>query len=106
MEVHSREELEAAPLEHVDVVGVNNRNLKNFQVDLDLSYQLAELIPAEVLKISESGISSADAITALQAAGFNGFLIGEAFMQAPRPELACAQLIDAVRRKLEQPDED
>ena len=84
MEVHSKEELEKIN-EFVDIVGVNNRNLKTFQVDVKQSLSLAKFIPDNFLKISESGISKPETIIQLKDAGFNGFLIGEQFMKTSDP---------------------
>ena len=98
LEVHSKDELQralSAPniLDAIDVIGVNNRDLKTFSVDVNRSLELLPLIPPSCKKISESGIDSAEAIVKLRGAGFNGFLIGEAFMKTAKPELACARLI-------------
>ena len=98
MEVHNQEELENNLNEHLDVVGVNNRNLKTFEVSVETSKILAELIPNDFVKISESGISDPATIVELKQHGFQGFLIGETFMRSGRPELAAADFIDKVRR--------
>jgi indole-3-glycerol phosphate synthase len=98
LEVHNREELEASLSPHVDVVGVNNRNLKDFHVSVDTSLQLAEAIPGDFLKVSESGISQAQTIRRLKQAGYQGFLIGETFMKHSRPEKACADFIEEIRQ--------
>lgn len=93
MEVHNQEELEQNLNEHLDVVGVNNRNLKTFDVSIDTSKQLSELIPDEFVKISESGISDPETIKELRNFGFKGFLIGETFMKSARPERAAQEFI-------------
>ena len=93
MEVHNQEELEQNLNEHLDVVGVNNRNLKTFDVSIDTSKQLSELISDEFVKISESGISDPETIKELRNYGFKGFLIGETFMKSARPELAAKEFI-------------
>lgn len=93
LEVHNLEELEQAPLTYVDVVGVNNRNLKDFSVDLTTSLTLAGHIPSDKVKISESGISSYDAIEKLSQAGFDGFLMGEHFMLQDNPGDAAQKFI-------------
>lgn len=95
LEVHNKTELEQSPLAFIDVVGVNNRNLRDFSVSLDTSLSLAEYIPSEKVKISESGISSHNAITTLQQAGFDGFLMGEHFMLHESPGDAAQQFIKA-----------
>jgi indole-3-glycerol phosphate synthase len=92
LEIREEEELSALN-EFVDVVGVNNRNLKDFSVNTAQSLRLGPLIPAEFIKVSESGLSSASVIQELRDAGFRGFLIGESFMKDSRPEQACARLI-------------
>lgn len=97
LEVHNQEELERAPLEHVDVVGVNNRDLSDFSVSLETSHRLLEKIPADMTRISESGLKTAEDIVTLKRAGFHGFLIGERFMTSSQPERACAHLIQEVQ---------
>ncbi|TGE26120.1 indole-3-glycerol phosphate synthase TrpC [Hymenobacter aquaticus] len=97
LEVHDGEEL-ARTLhpDAVNLVGVNNRNLHDFSVSLDTSKELAEQIPAEFVKVTESGLTSAAAITELRAFGYRGFLIGEAFMRSSRPEKACYALVQEL----------
>ena len=85
LEVHNEEELEKSIMPSLDMIGVNNRNLKTFKVDLDLSKRLAEKIPSEFVKVSESGISETSAILELQKSGFQGFLIGGNFMKTEDP---------------------
>lgn len=85
LEVHNLEELERSINPNVDAIGVNNRNLADFSVSVDTSYQLAGHIPKEFLKISESAISDPFTIKQLKLAGFNGFLIGENFMKQADP---------------------
>ena len=84
LEVHNEAELGHCCAE-VSMVGVNNRNLKTFEVDINTSLQLVDKIPAGKPAIAESGISSAEAIVTLRQAGFRGFLIGEQFMKAEKP---------------------
>lgn len=93
LEVHNEEELSKADLSHVNLVGVNNRNLKSFEVSLATSKNLSALIPKEKVKISESGISSVEAINELKEYGYSGFLIGENFMKTGNPGQAAAQLL-------------
>lgn len=81
LEVHNQEELEKSIMPTLDMIGVNNRNLKTFEVSLDFSKQLAAQIPNDFVKVSESGISSIEAIAELRPYGYNGFLIGENFMK-------------------------
>lgn len=92
LEVHNEEELGHAN-EFVDMLGVNNRNLKTFEVDIQLSYRLAALIPDQFVKVSESGISSANTVKELRAVGYKGFLMGENFMKEADPSLALSQFI-------------
>lgn len=92
LELHKAEELEKLN-DFIDIVGVNNRNLKTFEVDIQTSLNLYNLIPDNYVKISESGISSPDAIFKLREAGFKGFLIGETFMKTGNPGKACAEFI-------------
>ncbi|MFW5755847.1 MAG: indole-3-glycerol phosphate synthase TrpC, partial [Tangfeifania sp.] len=95
MEVHNAEELNMIN-DFVDIVGVNNRNLKTFKVDVETSVQLAAHIPGKFLKISESGISEAETIRYLKEHGFQGFLIGETFMKTDNPGEACKKLIAEI----------
>lgn len=83
-EIHERDELEKLN-EYVHIVGVNNRNLKDFTVDINLSIELANEIPGKYLKISESGISNPESISVLKKYGYMGFLIGENFMKEEDP---------------------
>ena len=98
LEVHDRDELDSSYCEFIDFVGVNNRNLKTFEVDIQNSIDLLAHMPANVLTISESGLSNFTEIATLAQAGFNGFLIGETFMKTPSPELTCSETV----RKLNQ----
>lgn len=79
--------------EYIDVVGVNNRDLKRFVTDVGISVNLADAIPREFLKISESGLSSAGTLKELRALGYQGFLMGESFMGTSDPGLALTNLI-------------
>ncbi|WP_179317516.1 indole-3-glycerol phosphate synthase TrpC [Winogradskyella undariae] len=85
LEVHNEEELHKSIMPSLDMLGVNNRNLKTFEVCLDTSKQLSQLIPNDFVKVSESGISSIEAIKELQPFGYKGFLIGENFMKTDDP---------------------
>ena len=98
MEVHNGAELKSHLNEHLDVVGVNNRDLKTFDVSVETSMALAESIPDQFVKISESGINNPDTVTQLIAHGFQGFLIGEYFMSHGRPGAACAEFIQKVKK--------
>jgi indole-3-glycerol phosphate synthase len=92
LEMHSEAELEYAELEP-DLCGINNRNLGSFVTDVQNSFRLAELLPKDAVKVSESGISNPDTVKALRQAGFRGFLIGENFMKTPAPGLALRDFI-------------
>ncbi|WP_128548824.1 indole-3-glycerol phosphate synthase TrpC [Larkinella soli] len=96
LEIHDETELAGYLVGEVDLVGVNNRNLKTFVTDIDTSVRLAPLIPAFCVKISESGLQQADSIRALRQAGYQGFLIGETFMKTPSPESALKELLDEL----------
>lgn len=93
LEVHNRAELDLSLNPYLDVIGVNNRNLKDFSVSIDTSLTLAEVIPGEFLKISESAISNPETIKLLKSVGFNGFLIGENFMRTANPGQAMADFV-------------
>lgn len=94
-EVHNEEELKKVS-PHVDVVGVNNRDLKTFKVDIQQSIKLVEQMPDAFLKISESGISNPETVIELKKHGFQGFLMGENFMKEADPGLACANFIKNI----------
>lgn len=96
LEIHSEEELKHICTE-VDIVGVNNRDLKSFTVDVNRSIELSHKIPADKLKISESGISDVDTILRLRQYGFKGFLIGETFMKNTNPSIAFADFINDLK---------
>ncbi|MCL4158360.1 UNVERIFIED_CONTAM: hypothetical protein GTU68_054910 [Idotea baltica] len=85
LEVHNEEELHKSIMPSIDMLGVNNRNLKTFEVSLETSKLLSEQIPNDFVKVSESGISSVEAIKELQPYGYKGFLIGENFMKTDNP---------------------
>ena len=99
LEVHAAEELYPSLFSEVDLIGVNNRDLKSFEVNLEVSRKLAGMIPKEVVKISESGISSAESIHELRGIGFDGFLMGENFMKHSRPETAAKEFIEKLEKR-------
>ena len=82
----------------LDILGVNNRDLKTFKVSLDTSKTLSDLIPDEFVKVSESGISSTEAIKELQPYGFKGFLIGENFMKTNDPGAHALEFINILKQ--------
>ena len=92
LEIHSEDELSYL-CDSIDVVGVNNRNLKKFQTDINNSINIAGMIPSSFLKISESGISTSKEILRLKEYGYDGFLIGENFMKKEDPVFACNDFI-------------
>jgi len=98
LEVHNEEELSHV-CDEVDLVGVNNRNLKTFEVDINTSLQLIQKIPHGKVPITESGISDVQMIVTLKKAGFKGFLIGENFMKHQQPAIAFANFVQALKAK-------
>lgn len=101
VEVHTEDQLSKL-CSAVDLVGVNNRNLKTFEVDLENSLRIAALLPDDVVKVAESGISHPETVVLLQEHGFEGFLIGEHFMQHARPQEVCAKFIQQISQKKPQ----
>ena len=98
LEVHNENELQKSIMPSLDLLGVNNRNLKTFEVSLGTSKQLSELIPNDFVKVSESGISSTAAIKQLQPYGYQGFLIGENFMKTKDAGESAKQFIKDLNR--------
>lgn len=96
LEVHNLEELEQSIMPSLDMIGVNNRNLKTFEVSLENSINLASHIPDNFVKISESGISDVSSIKTLQGFGYNGFLIGETFMKTENAGKSCQKFISEL----------
>ncbi|MEA2107723.1 MAG: indole-3-glycerol phosphate synthase TrpC [Bacteroidota bacterium] len=95
LEIHNEKEINKLN-EFVDLVGVNNRNLKTFQVSINQSIHLSGFIPDDFLKISESGIKTANDIIELKKYGYKGFLMGESFMSTRNPGKACKTLIQQI----------
>ena len=98
LELHAEEELEHI-CDDTDVIGINNRNLKTFDVDIERSLRMAERIPFPKFKIAESGISSVNDILLFKQHGFQGFLIGENFMKATNPTIAFAEFVKQLKAK-------
>ncbi|MEE1962490.1 indole-3-glycerol phosphate synthase TrpC [Allomuricauda taeanensis] len=98
LEVHNEEELHKSIMPSLDMLGVNNRNLKTFEVSLDTSKTLSEQIPDDFVKVSESGISSIEAIQKLKEYGYQGFLIGENFMKTDDPGTSAKMFIDELKK--------
>lgn len=96
LEIHNSEEL-AHIGDDIDMVGVNNRNLKTFEVSIDTSLGLINKIPSEKIAITESGISNVDTMVTLHNAGFRGFLIGENFMKQNNPSIAFADFVNQLK---------
>ncbi len=96
LEIHNEAEL-GHICEEVDLVGVNNRNLKTFEVSIQTSLDLIGRIPSNKPAIAESGISNVDTILTLRAAGFKGFLIGENFMKEANPSIAFADFVHQLK---------
>jgi indole-3-glycerol phosphate synthase len=92
-EVHSRDELDRAIAIAPEAIGVNSRDLRDFTVHPETLLELAELIPAEVVRVAESGIGSRDEMLQLRAAGYHAFLIGEALMRLPDPGAGLATML-------------
>jgi len=98
LEVHNKRELDNGLCDDLDAVGVNNRNLGDFTVSIEHSYNLVSQIPDRFIKVSESGISDPDTIVELKTAGFNGFLIGENFMREQNPGKAMEQFVETFKQ--------
>ena len=96
-EVHTQEDLDKINDLDNKIIGINNRNLNTFEVDLENSIKLSNQIPDSSLKISESGISDPKIIMGLKEYGFQGFLIGETFMNTENPGEACLEFISQIR---------
>ena len=100
MEVHNEEELEKCLNPYIDLLGVNNRNLKTFEVSIETSISLANRIPDEFIKVSESGLSDSETIEHLKTFGFTGFLIGETFMKTDDPAMALDKLVKQLKQHI------
>jgi indole-3-glycerol phosphate synthase len=96
LEVHDQDELDKVN-QYVNIIGVNNRNLKTFEVDIETSVVTAAKIPSGYCRISESGISSASSINILKSHGFEGFLMGERFMSSSDPIKAFSDFVDELK---------
>lgn len=96
VEIHSESELEKCLIPSVDIIGINNRNLKTFEVDITHSLNLVKQIPEDRITISESGISQPAIVSELSQGGFQGFLMGEHFMKQDDPGKALQDFISEV----------
>ena len=101
LEIHEENELDHL-CEEVDVVGINNRDLKTFSVDIERSIRLAACLPANKVRIAESGIHDIETILYLKKAGFDGFLIGEQFMKTADPAIAFASFTGQLKIKMDE----
>lgn len=97
LEVHNLEELEKSIMPSLDMIGVNNRNLKTFEVSLQNSIDLSHQIPNDFVKISESGLTSHKDVKLLKSHGFQGFLIGENFMKTDNPGKSLENFINQLK---------
>ncbi len=97
LEIHDENELDHF-CENIDVIGVNNRDLKTFQTSVENSRKILPLLPKGIAKISESGISDPKDAAGLLLAGFDGLLIGESFMKNSQPEVACLEFISELEK--------
>lgn len=95
LEIHAESELDYAALEP-DMCGINNRNLGTFITNVENSFRMAELLPKDVCKVSESGISNPRTVNELRSVGFSGFLIGESFMKTGNPGIALKTFIEEL----------
>lgn len=98
LEIHVEAELEHI-CDETELVGVNNRDLKAFSVNVNRSIELSTKIPSDKIKIAESGIQDVETISIFKNAGFKGFLIGENFMKHPSPTIAFAEFVDKLKAK-------
>jgi indole-3-glycerol phosphate synthase len=102
-EVHDADELGRALQAGCDVVGVNSRDLRTFQVDLNTAFRLAEKFPAGVVRVAESGIHSPDDVLQLRMAGYHAFLVGESLMRAQQPGEALRALLSVPSTQYSAP---
>lgn len=103
LEVHNQAELTENLEAPVQLIGVNNRDLTTFEVNIQTSLDLVSSIPDSVTKVAESGLSDPKEVVKLKQAGFDGFLMGQRFMETTRPEKACAKFITSLRELLAAP---
>lgn len=101
LELHAEEEL-GHVCDETALVGINNRNLKTFGVDIEHSLRMAAMIPGEKTKVAESGISSIENLLLFKQHGFQGFLIGETFMKQPDPTIAFAAFVNQLKAKADE----
>ncbi len=97
LEVHDEAQINTHLNPYIDIIGVNNRDLRTFKTDIQTSIDLYPLLPKELCKISESGITNGNDICQLTKTGFDGFLIGGHFMKSGQPAIACKKIIDEYK---------
>jgi indole-3-glycerol phosphate synthase len=96
-EAHDETELQRAVDAGCDLIGINSRNLRTFEVNLETAFRLAEKMPPTCVRVAESGIQSGADLARLRAAGYEAFLVGESLMRAQRPGEALAKLMEEVK---------
>jgi indole-3-glycerol phosphate synthase len=96
VEIHSDDEIKKIEGLNIDIIGINNRDLKTFEVNIETSYRLKDLLPKNSIVISESGITSSEHIRSLKSKGFNGVLIGEVLMKSPSPGKKLRELLKGI----------
>ena len=96
LEIHGEDELDKI-IPEIQLVGINNRNLKTMGISLQTSFDMLNKLPNGIVKISESGISNAQQLIQLKEAGFHAFLMGEYFMKHSRPEEACMKFTKEIK---------
>jgi len=96
LELHDESEIEKID-PSIDMIGINNRNLKDFKVDMDRSLRLLSQLPVTAIKISESGLSDPETVDDLRSRGFHGFLMGEIFMKSDHPAVACSDFVSRLK---------
>ncbi|MGA7632086.1 MAG: indole-3-glycerol phosphate synthase TrpC, partial [Terriglobales bacterium] len=101
-EAHDETELERALDAGCDLIGINSRNLRTFEVNIDTALRLGEKIPADCVRVAESGIQSGSDLARLRSAGYKAFLIGESLMKVEHPGEALAKLIDEAKNGSKQ----
>ncbi len=99
LEIHNIKELKKSLSPSIDIIGVNNRDLKTFEVDIDISKKLADQIPKDFIKISESGINKPSSVIELQKYGYKGFLVGESFMKTNDPGKSANKFIKKIENE-------
>jgi indole-3-glycerol phosphate synthase len=97
LELHAEEELDHV-CDFTPIVGINNRNLKTFTVDIERSLKMASRLPGHIIKVAESGIDKVENVRLFQENGFRGFLIGEQFMKSADPAIAFQQFVIALKK--------